>query len=143
MIKHTNKQVIRDDCLYIYLLGWEPSVAQVTNSYFRLATFNRLLKSIHLTQSLKTKLKTFPRFSRFPQSKLRHMSYSLKNKQTKKQIYSGYMAEFQHSFLYALDCLVYCIKLEIVFFIIQSNPRILESSYPLLHSLICHSRTFS
>ena len=49
MIGQTNKQAIRDDCLYIYLLGWEPSVAQVTNSYFRLATFNRLLKSIHLT----------------------------------------------------------------------------------------------
>ena len=57
--------------------------------------------------------------------------------------YSGYMAEFLHSFLYASDCLVYCIKLEIVFFIILSNLLTLESLYQHLHSLICHSRTFS
>ena len=60
------------------LLAWEPSAAQVTQSYSRLlpalGRFYRktkflLLQSIHSTLNIKTKLKTLPWLSRVPQSK--------------------------------------------------------------------------
>ena len=63
---------------YINILAWEPSAAKVTKSYSsRLPALERfyretkftLLKSIHSTKNLKTKLRTFQWVSRVPQSK--------------------------------------------------------------------------
>ena len=61
--------------IYIQMQAWEPSVAQST----------------HTTQNLKTKLRTFPWFSRGPQSKFEanrsrgFLSYDRTNIQTNKQ----------------------------------------------------------
>jgi len=56
------------------LLAWEPSAAQVTQSYSRLLPalgrfYRKTKQSIHSTLNIKTKLKTLPWLSRVPQSK--------------------------------------------------------------------------
>ena len=80
------------------LLAWEPSVAKGTHIYSsRLPALGRfyretkfsVLKSTHSTKNLNTKQRTFPWFSRFPQSKSKSvqgfLSYDLvTNRQTNR-----------------------------------------------------------
>ena len=56
------------------LLAWEPSAAQVTQSYSRLLPalgrfYRKTKQSIHPTLNIKTKLRTLFWLSRVPQSK--------------------------------------------------------------------------
>ena len=84
--KQTNR-----DYYFIYLLGWEPSVAKDSLSFSRrLPALGLKILATHSTQNLKTKLRTFPWFSRVPQSNFKQigqgfMSYDRTSKQINKQ----------------------------------------------------------